>query len=584
MLEEIRIQGLGVIEDAELELDPGLTVVTGETGAGKTMVVTGLSLLLGGRADPGLVRPSVDRAIVEGRVRLDPKSPAAERAQEAGATLEDDTLIIVRTVSREGRSRAFAGGTSVPNSVLGDLAEDLVALHGQNDQIQLLRPARQRLILDRYAGDPVAKPLAIYREKYQRLAAVDAELADLVARARDRAQEADLLRFGLGEIEAVDPQPGEDDELSTESGRLGHADALRRSAEEAHLALVGDEDPSASATDVLTLLASARKSLDGVREHDPQLAALSDRVAEASMLVADAGADLASYAAGVDTDPARLQAVGERRAALAALTRKYGDTVDEVLAWSAKAAERLADLDGSDDRIDTLRSERAAQFAELGELATTISNERQIAAERLGEAVSEELTALAMPHAVLTASVTQTDATDNGLDVDGRQLSYGPHGVDDIELLLTPHRGAPARPVQRGASGGELSRVMLAVEVVFAGTDGVPTFVFDEVDAGVGGKAAVEIGRRLAMLAKAAQVVVVTHLPQVAAFADRHYVVRKADDGSVTRSGLVRLDDQSRVEELARMLAGLEDSASARAHAEELLATAAKSRKKSRRR
>jgi DNA repair protein RecN (Recombination protein N) len=591
MLEEIRIQGLGVIEDAELELDAGFTVVTGETGAGKTMVVSGLSLLLGGRADAGLVRPGGKRAVVEGRVRVPDGSAVAQRVSDAGAELDDGTLILMRTVSRDGRSRAYAGGAGVPAGLLADIAEDLVTLHGQSDQMRLLRPARQREILDRYAGPDVQKLLVVYRERYLRFAAVSAELDDLQARARDRAQEADRLRFGLEEISAADPQPGEDAALSAEESRLAHADALRGAADEAHTALVGGDDPAAEPVDAASQIARARKVLDGAGVHDADLAALANRLAEAVALVVDAGADLASYSTSIDTDPARLQSVSERRAVLAALTRKYGETVDEVLAWAQTSAGRLADLDGSDDRIDALRQERDQLLAELADLAGRISLARAAAGERLGTAVTAELDSLAMPHAVLTAEVTQTEIAEaepgeaggagsrrEGLIVDGRRLSYGPHGIDEVELRLSPHPGAPARPVQRGASGGELSRVMLAVEVVFAGVGSVPTFVFDEVDAGVGGRAAVEIGRRLAMLARTAQVIVVTHLPQVAAFADRHYVVRKASDGSVTRSGLTDLDSSGRVEELARMLAGLDDSASARAHAEELLATAAADR------
>ncbi len=627
MLEEIRIQGLGVIDDAVLDLDAGLTVVTGETGAGKTMVVTGLSLLLGGRADAGLVRRQTERAVVEGRLRLDPGSAASRRAVEAGAQLEDDTLIVMRTIARDGRSRAYAGGAGVPAGVLAELADELVALHGQSDQMRLLRPSRQREILDRYAGSAVQEPLAAYRIRYSRLAEVDAELSSLVARARDRAQEADLLRFGLAEIEAADPQPGEDKALSVEEDRLAHADSLRAAASLAQTALTGDDDVAGAPVDALSQVASARKSLDAAGVHDPELAGVADRLAEAAALLADAGSDLASYAAGVDTDPARLQAIGDRRAVLGALTRKYGDTIDDVLAWARRSAIRLAELDGSDDTISGLRLERQELMTELGTLAHELSSARTAAGERLGAAVTSELGALAMPHAVLTADVAQTEVRTTGVSeeasageqkpnrgrrvdpaqsahpeggdttaapgrpaeidtdgqrallVGGRWLAYGAHGVDEVELRLRPHPGSPARAVQRGASGGELSRVMLAVEVVFAGVDGVPTFVFDEVDAGVGGRAAVEIGRRLARLAAKAQVVVVTHLPQVAAFADRHYVVSKSDDGSVTRSGLTWLDDEGRVAELARMLAGLDGSASARAHAEELLATAAEARR-----
>jgi DNA repair protein RecN (Recombination protein N) len=269
--------------------------------------------------------------------------------------------------------------------------------------------------------------------------------------------------------------------------------------------------------------------------------------------------------------------VQERRAALGVLIRKYGENVDEVLAWADRASRRLLELDSADDRVAALRDERDGLRGDLGELASRLSRERAAAAQRFGEAVAEELSALAMHQARVVVEVTQRgDAA--GLMVEGKALAFGPTGVDDIQILFAAHRGAAPRTLERGASGGELSRLMLAIEVVFAGADPVPTFVFDEVDAGVGGKAAVEVGRRLARLARSAQVLVVTHLPQVAAFADRHLQVVKSEDGRITRSGVVTLDDEGRVQELSRMLAGLEGSATARAHAEELLATAASSK------
>ena len=581
MISELHIQGLGVIDDAVLDLSPGLTVVTGETGAGKTMVVTGLGLLLGGRADAGAVRTGAGRVLVEGRIQLRPGSAAHARAVDAGAELEDGVLLIARAVSAEGRSRAWAGGRSVPVGVLGELADDLVAVHGQSDQQRLLVPARQRAALDRYAGAPVEKPLVEYREGYLRLRAIEAELAQLVATASERAQEADRLRFGLAEITAASPLPGEDTLLDAEAERLANADDLRTAAGLAHAALLGDpDDPGGPGVDALTQVGAARRALDHVRGHDPQLGALADRLAEVAALAADVGADLASYADGVDADPARLAAVEERRAALKNLTRKYGGTVEEVLAWSDRAQQALEHLDGGGERITELSSERADLRARLGVLAGEISQARSAAGASFGAAVTAELADLAMPHAVVTVAVSTTDAETNGpgLAVGGRTLAFGPHGVDDVELVLAPHPGAPARALARGASGGELSRVMLAVEVVFADADPVPTFVFDEVDAGVGGRAAVEVGRRLARLARSAQVLVVTHLPQVAAFADQHLVVEKASDGAVTRSGVHALDGPGRVGELTRMLAGLADSESGRAHAEELLAAAASSK------
>ncbi|RXS84096.1 DNA repair protein RecN [Streptomyces sp. TM32] len=571
----MRIRSLGVIDDAVVELSPGFTAVTGETGAGKTMVVTSLGLLLGGRADPALVRIGAKSAVVEGRISVGSRAPAAVRAEEAGAELDDGALLISRTLSAEGRSRAHVGGRSVPVGLLAELADDLVAVHGQTDQQGLLRPARQRQALDRYAGDAVAVPLAKYTAAHRRLRAVATELDELTTQARERSQEADLLRFGLDEIAAAEPQPGEDTELAAEAERLGHAEALASAATAAHAALAGNpEDPEG--VDATTLVAGAHRALEAVRSHDQELAALAERLGEIGILMADVAGELASYADGLDADPLRLAAVEERRAALNQLTRKYGHDIAAVLTWSQESAARLADLDGDDDRIGELTAERDALRTELGELAQTLTDARTASAERFADAVTAELAELAMPHARVTVEIRQTEVAEDadGIAVGGRTVAYGPAGADEVELLLAPHPGAPPRPIAKGASGGELSRVMLAVEVVFAGSDPVPTYLFDEVDAGVGGKAAVEVGRRLARLAKSAQVVVVTHLPQVAAFADRQLLVAKTNDGSVTRSGVTVLEGEERVRELSRMLAGQEDSETARAHAEELLETA----------
>ncbi len=583
MLEEVRITALGVIEDAVLELSSGFTVVTGETGAGKTMVVTGLGLMFGGRADPARVRPGAERATVEGRLRVDPGGHVARQVNEAGGELDDDgTLIVSRAVSAEGRSRAFAGGRSVPVSLLTYLADDLVAVHGQADQQQLLRPGRQRQALDRFAGPELSAVLTDYQRAYQRHREVRAELDELTSQARVRAAEAEDLRRGLAEIERAEPAEGEDSLLLAEEDRLAHADALHAAATTAHEALLGDPaSGSVQAADAVGLLAGARQALDVVAGHDAALAGLAGRLSEAAYLVSDVAAELASYVQSVDSDPARLAAVQERRAELTRLIRAYGaqaggsptgtgseaaiPDLSGVLAWAKQAGSRLAELDGDDDRITGLAEEEAGLAGAVGELAGRLTQLRRSAADRFAADVTAELAVLAMPHARLTVAVTATG-------------EFGPHGADDVEIRLAAHPGAPSLPLSKGASGGELSRVMLAIEVVFAGADPVPTFVFDEVDAGVGGKAAVEVGRRLARLARLAQVIVVTHLPQVAAFADTHLMVEKAGDGSVTRSGITRLDDAGRVTELSRMLAGLEDSEFGRAHAGELLAAAAAER------
>ena len=580
MLEEIRISSLGVIESSTLELGPGLTVITGETGAGKTMIVTALGLLLGGRADSGAVRTGARSARVEGVVRVGDLAAFAAAVDGAGGEVEDDRVVLARNVSAEGRSRAYVGGATVPVSSLAEVAEPLVAVHGQSDQHRLLQARAQREALDRFGGATVAELLGTYADLHGRLEATERELDEVVASARERAQEADLLRFGLGEIEAVAPEPGEDAALAAEESRLGFADTLRTAAEQAREALSSEQgDPDALAT-----TSAARTLLDAVREHDAEAGELADRLAELTYLLSDLAADVASYAARIDTDPARLAAVSERRAALTALTRKYGETIDEVLAWSQSSASRLLDLDHTDERIEELRAEQADLRRDLGAAALALSTARTEAAGRLAEEVTAELALLAMPHARFCVEVRrrEVEAPSPGshgpLLVDGRWLRHTASGTDEIELLLAANTGSEPRPLNKGASGGELSRVMLALEVALAGTSPVPTFVFDEVDAGVGGAAAVEVGRRLAQLARTAQVLVVTHLPQVAAYADRHVVVEKSSDGTVTSSGLTVLDDEQRERELSRMLAGLADSDTALAHARELLDVAQETR------
>ncbi len=576
MLEEIRIGSLGVIDSSTLELGPGLTVITGETGAGKTMIVTALGLLLGGRADTGAVRSGARTARVEGVVRVGALAAFATAVEEAGGEVEDGRVVLARNVSAEGRSRAFVGGASVPVSALASVAEPLVAVHGQSDQHRLLQARAQREALDRFGGEPTAGLLGAYSDLYTRLGACERELDQVVASARERAREADLLRFGLDELEAIDPQPGEDAALAAEESRLGFADTLRTAAEQAREALSSELDQP----DALATTSAARSALDGVREHDPEAGELADRLAEITYLLSDLAADVASYAARLETDPARLAGVSERRAALTALTRKYGDTIDEVLAWGQQSSLRLLDLEGTDERIEGLRAERTHLRTGLAEAADRLSQARAASAGRLADEVTAELGLLAMPHARLAIDVRQAPApapaddapaVGRPLEVGGRWLRFTASGVDEVELLLAANTGSEPRPLGKGASGGELSRVMLAVEVALAGTSPVPTFVFDEVDAGVGGTAAVEIGRRLARLAHDAQVLVVTHLPQVAAFADRHVVVEKSSDGTVTSSGLTVLDDEQRQRELSRMLAGQTDSDTALAHARELL-------------
>ena len=562
MIEEIRIENLGVIAAARVPLAPGLTAITGETGAGKTMLLTGLDLLLGGRADAARVRAGADQATAEGCFVVDRGSAVAERAAEAGAEIDDDgTLTVLRTVAAAGRSRAHLGGRTVPQALLAELAEHLVTVHGQADQARLRSPARQRAALDAFAGSAHGRRLKEYRAAWSERQRVTAELDDLVGHAQERTREAELLRLGLAEVERVEPQPGEDLELAAEAERLGHAEDLRMAAEAAHAAISGSEE-SLAAEGASALVDIARRAIEPVARHDDELRALAERLAEIEYTLADLGTDLARYADGVQADPGRLAAVQERRAQLTALSRAHGGTVDDVLAWASEAGLRLQELDQGEDRTAGLRERIAALDAELSRLAGLLSDGRADAGGRLAAAVTEELAGLAMPAARFDVVLTPAE--------------LGPWGAEDVEMRLAAHAGAPALPLGQGASGGELSRVMLAIEVALATAPGSgavrpPTFVFDEVDAGVGGKAAVEVGRRLAELARQAQVVVVTHLAQVAAFADSHVVVSKDAGEVVTASDVRTVAGEDRLSELARMLSGQEDSATALRHAAELL-------------
>jgi DNA repair protein RecN (Recombination protein N) len=595
VLEELRISGLGVISDAVLEFGPGLTVVTGETGAGKTMVLSGLSLLFGGRADYSRLRPGFSSASVEGRLLVKADSPAAQAVAEAGGDLEEDgALLLRRVISANGRSRAAAGGASVPATVLSRLSDSLLAVHGQSDQQRLTQPGEQRLTLDRYAG----LDLAACRVAFADWRAAVADLERRSGQARELQREAELLRHGINEVREVAPVAGEDAELAALTSRLEHADALRLAAHTAHGALLGDpDDPAGDALDAQSLVGSARRALSQVVGADPDLDRIAERLTELIELAADVGGELASYEAQLEVDPQRLAAVHERRSVLSALARKYGPTLADVLSWADEAAVRLAASDTSEEAIGALRARCETAERVYRDAAVAVSQGRHAAAARLSDKITGELASLAMGGAAVAVNVRRRPAPDAEtqlprMALDGEWVGAGAEGLDEVEITLRSHPEAPELPVQRGASGGELSRVMLAVEVVLAGTDPLPTMVFDEVDAGVGGRAAVDVGRTLARLARSHQVIVVTHLAQVAAFADRHLVVDKYTESAdtadsdqsagsggqgVTRSDIRGVAGADRLAELARMLSGA-DSAVARQHAAELLAGAVASR------
>lgn len=562
MIEEIHIRDLGIITDARLPLEPGFSVLTGETGAGKTMVVTALGMLLGARSDATSVRNGAKNALAEAVIRLPRGHRALALAEEAGGTTEEideqsSELLLARTVNASGRSRAHVGGCSAPIGTLAQIGQSLVAVHGQSDQLRLKSPAEQRQSLDLYAGEELASLLAKYRENYERYRAAAAELKEVRENSRARALEAQSLQGALEEIAAVNPRAGEEDELKAEMVKLMNVEALRIASATALTVLSGSEYSSGEEANVMGLLDAARGALQGQASADEELAALEARINELMILTTDIASDLSSYAASLDVEgPERLAQVQTRRAQLATLMRKYGADIAEVLEWAEGSRTRLDTLVDDPQRQETLETELVQLRKVLGEQAEELTNLRRAAAQKLADAVSEELTALAMPNASLVVEVAEAE-------------KFSVHGRDTVTFMLAPHRTAVPRPLGKGASGGELSRVMLALEVVLAEVDPVPTFIFDEVDSGVGGKAAIEIGRRLAMLARHVQVLVVTHLPQVAAFADQHILVLKNDDASLSKVQV--LTEEERVVELARMLSGHDQSESAREHARELL-------------
>lgn len=562
MIEEIHIRDLGIITDARLPLEPGFSVLTGETGAGKTMVVTALGMLLGARSDATSVRSGAKNALAEAVIRLPRGHRALALAEEAGGTTEEideqsSELLLARTVNASGRSRAHVGGCSAPIGTLAQIGQSLVAVHGQSDQLRLKSPVEQRQSLDLYAGEELASLLAKYRENYERYRAAAAELKEVRENSRARALEAQSLQGALEEIAAVNPRAGEEDELKAEMVKLMNVEALRIASATALTALSGSEYSSGEEANVMGLLDAARGALQGQASADEELAGLEARVNELMILTTDIASDLSSYAASLDVEgPERLAQVQTRRAQLATLMRKYGADIAEVLEWAEGSRTRLDTLVDDPQRQETLETELVQLRKVLGEQAEELTNLRRAAAQKLADAVSEELTALAMPNASLVVEVAEAE-------------KFSVHGRDTVTFMLAPHRTAVPRPLGKGASGGELSRVMLALEVVLAEVDPVPTFIFDEVDSGVGGKAAIEIGRRLAMLARHVQVLVVTHLPQVAAFADQHILVLKNDDASLSKVQV--LTEEERVVELARMLSGHDQSESAREHARELL-------------
>jgi DNA repair protein RecN (Recombination protein N) len=567
-LEEISIRNLGIIDQSTLELGSGLNVLTGETGAGKTMILTALALVLGGKSDSSLVRTGTERLVASAQFNLPEVAPdLQEIVDSSGSDISDGSLILTRTVNSDGKNKAVAGGTTVPAATLASFADQLVEIHGQAANHQIVKAARQRELLDRYAGAKFSKELSSYQEVFSSYNELKARIKSAVDSASKKDREIlELEEFLLGwqKLKAV---RGEYAETTNQIARLSSVEDLRAASAGATEAL-SDETSGA-----VTTLGSARRFLDIAKGKDSKLDEIAGSIAEGFFLIDDAARELASYLTALEADPGKLDLLQSRKAAINAFLKKYGSSIDPdedliLLAARAKGAkEAIADLNGGEDRIKELQNELAGIKSELVKSAKKLTDLRNEAALALSKEVTTEISALAMPHTVFSIAITSANYTGALKESDFTNL-----GCDEIAMQIQGHAGAPLIALGKGASGGEMSRIMLALEVVLAQTHPVGTYIFDEVDAGVGGKAAIEVGRRLAALAKHTQVIVVTHLPQVAAWADTHFVVKKSSDGSVSQSDVTKLEDKARVEEIARMLAGLEGSASAQEHAAELLA------------
>ncbi len=553
MIEEISIRDLGVIAEAKLKFGPGLTVLTGETGAGKTMVLTAVGLLLGERSDTSAIRQGQDQAFVEGRWQINQHQKANELVVEAGGNVDAGELIVNRTVARDGRSRSAIGGAAAPVNLLASLGEQLVAVHGQSDQIRLKSGIAQREALDQFSG--VATLLGKYRDVFDRWKTLEARLETLRSASSSRETEIQQLQEASAELDRLKPESGEDVALAEKAQRLTHSEELRIAASEAH-ELLSSENTD---TDAIALVGKARRVLEAASVNDPELGKIAETLRQLGFQLGENAAALNGYLASSEGGgAAELELVQQRRADLGAAMRKYGPTLAEVISFQETAGKKLLELDNSDEQIAALTIERDGLFAEVQDLAGQVTAVRKHAALRLETAVTEELKSLAMGGATLVVSVTETS-------------EYQLHGADLVSIQLAAYPGAEPRPIGKGASGGELSRIMLAIEVVLARTEQALTFIFDEVDAGVGGAAAIEVGKRLAQLAKVAQVIVVTHLGQVAAFANQHLRVLKTMSDQYTASDVVELQGEDRVEEIARMLSGMAESDTARANARELM-------------
>ena len=565
-LRELTIRSLGVIDSAEVDFKDGLTVITGETGAGKTMVLTALNLILGSKSDADFVRSGDERLVVSGKFNIGDTLQTI--VEEAGGFVEDGDVIINRSVTNQGKSKISLGGAVTTTSQVSELAQELVEIHAQSSSARLSKPAVQLNLLDSYGDyqDSAAK----YSDKFIEFNLIRKRVADLTSQLKVRDFEIAKLTGFVDDFAKIAPKKGELDQIENEITKLGAVEELNAGLIQA-LGIISGEDESPT-----TALGLTKKILENLKGKDSELDSLIEKYSELIYEFAENSSDLERYLAGLGADPARFDYLQNRKSELNGLLKKYGEGSDRESAYENlliagdEASSRLEDLQGGDSKLAELRDESLACFGKLQELGLNLSASRFSVAKKLSTAITSEMVLLAMPNAKISVQVTTSDGS--------KPENFSATGLDEVLFLFTSHTDGKLLPLSKAASGGELSRVMLSIEVVLAKNSPVGTYIFDEVDAGVGGKAAIEVGKRLALLAQNSQVIVVTHLAQVASWADNHFVVSKNESGSVTQSNILEVSGADRRKEIARLLSGQEDSKTAQEHAGELLDMVAMSR------
>jgi len=565
-LRELTIRSLGVIDSAEVDFKDGLTVITGETGAGKTMVLTALNLILGSKSDADFVRSGDDRLVVSGKFNIGDTLQTI--VEEAGGFVEDGDVIINRSVTNQGKSKISLGGAVTTTSQVSDLAQELVEIHAQSSSARLSKPAVQLNLLDSYGDyqDLTAK----YSDKFIEFNLIRNRVVDLTSQLKVRDFEIAKLTGFVDDFAKIAPKKGELDQIENEITKLGAVEELNAGLIHA-LGIISGEDESPTAALGLT-----KKILENLKGKDSELDVLIEKYSELIYEFAENSSGLERYLAGLGADPARFDFLQNRKSELNGLLKKYGEGSDRESAYENllkagdEASSRLEDLQGGDSKLAQLQNESLVCFDELKDLGLKLSTLRASVAKKLSVAITSEMALLAMPNAKLSVQVTTSDGSE--------PENFSATGIDEVLFLFTSHTDGKLLPLAKAASGGELSRVMLSIEVVLAKNSPVGTYIFDEVDAGVGGKAAIEVGKRLALLAQNSQVIVVTHLAQVASWADNHFVVSKNESGSVTQSNILEVSGADRRKEIARLLSGQEDSKTAQEHAGELLDMVAMSR------